>query len=140
MKGLDTLARLAKFELDAARRQLAGLEQLRDHFQLGLQRLASDLGREQALAAESWEAGRSYAAYARAMIQRRSVMQKSLDDLAPRLAEAADVVTEAYQTLKRYELAIEHRQRLAAAQAQRREQAALDATALSRFQRARGTG
>jgi len=140
MKGLTTLARLAKFELDEARRQLAGLERLRDHLQQSLARLAEELAREQALAEQSWEAGRNYAAYARAAIERRGVMQKSLDDLAPRLAVAAEAVTEAYQTLKRYELAIEHRERAQAVRNQRREQAALDQTALSRFQRQRPAG
>ena len=55
-----------------------------------------------------------------------------------RQAEAA--VTAAFQEMKRYEIAEENHRRRAQDKQRRREQAQLDETGLSRFQRTRQTG
>ena len=140
MKGLNTLIRLAKFRLDEARRQLAELERLRASFTQGLEKLAAEVAREQQVAAQSVEPHNGYAAYARAAMARRGTIEKSLDDLGPMLGQAEAAVTAAFQEMKRYELAEAHHRRRAEDKARKREAAALDATALSRFQRARQVG
>lgn len=140
MKGLPTLIRLAKFRLDEARRQLAELERLREHLGQGLDRLAAEVAREQKAAATSHEANTGYANYARAAMARRATIEQSIADLLPKLDEAANVVSEAFQEMKRYELAEENHRRRDLERRQRRDTAALDETALSRYQRARQAG
>jgi flagellar export protein FliJ len=140
MKGLATLIRLAKFNLDEKRRQLAELERLREHLLRSLDKLAVEVSREQQTAAESQDPFTGYASYARAALDRRAVIEQSLADLAPQLGAAAEAVTAAFQEFKRYELAEENNHRRAAAKDRRREQARLDETGLSRFQRARRSG
>jgi flagellar protein FliJ len=140
MKGMATLVRLAKFRLDEARRQLAELERLREHLHKSLDKLANELAQEQQAAGRSGEAFNGYAAYARAAMGRRATIEQSIADLAPSLTEAEEAVTSAFQEMKRYELAEEHRQRRADEKRRRREQAALDETGLTRFQRARQVG
>ena len=139
MKGLSTLIRLAKFRLDEARRQLAQLERLREHLLHSLDRLAAEVTREQQIAAASDDPRTCYANFARAAMARRGTIEASLADLAPKLGDAANVVTAAFQEMKRYELTEEHNRRRANDKRKRREGAALDETALSRFQRAKAS-
>ena len=140
MKGMATLVRLAKFRLDEARRQLAELERLREHLNKSLEKLANELTQEQQAAGRSGEAFNGYAAYARAAMGRRATIEQSIAELAPSLAEAEEAVTAAFQEMKRYELAEEHRQRRTEEKRRRREQTTLDETGLTRFQRARQVG
>src|SRR5689334_13577878 len=121
MKGLSTLIRLAKFRLDETRRQLAELERLRENFTKGLEKLAAEVTREQQVATQSMEPHNGYAAYARAAMTRRGTIEKSLGDLAPMLAQAEAAVTEAFQEMKRYELAEEHHRRRAEERARKRD-------------------
>lgn len=140
MKGMATLVRLAKFRLDEARRQLAELERLREHLNKSLDKLANEVAQEQQAAGRSGDAFNGYAAYAKAAMGRRATIERSIADLVPSLTEAEEAVTAAFQEMKRYELGEEHRQRRVDEKRRRREQAALDETGLTRFQRARQVG
>jgi flagellar protein FliJ len=142
MKGIGTLIRLAKFRLDEARRQLAELERLRAHLHQSLDRLASEVSREQQQATQTQikDPYSGYAAYARVAMDRRSTIEQSIADLAPKLGEAEAAVTAAFQEMKRYEIAEDNHRRRAQEKQQRREQTQLDETGLSRFQRTRQAG
>jgi flagellar protein FliJ len=140
MKGMATLVRLAKFRLDEARRQLAELERLREHLNKSLDKLANEVAQEQQAASRSGDTFNGYAAYAKAAMGRRATIERSIADLVPSLTEAEEAVTAAFQEMKRYELAEEHRQRRIDEKRRRREQAVLDETGLTRFQRARQVG
>jgi flagellar protein FliJ len=140
MKGMGTLIRLAKFRLDEARRQLAELERLRAHLHHGLERLAGEVTREQQVATQAQGPFTGYDSYARAALGRRATIEQSIADLTPKLGDAEAAVTAAFQEMKRYELAAENHRRRATEKQRRRDQAALDETGLSRFQRARQTG
>lgn len=140
MKGMATLVRLAKFRLDEARRQLAELERLREHLNKSLDKLADEVAQEQQVAGRSGEAFNGYAAFAKAAMGRRAIIEQSIAELVPSLTEAEAAVTAAFQEMKRYELAEEHRLRRAEDKRRRRDQAVLDETGLARFQRARQVG
>lgn len=136
MKTLQTLIRLHKQQVDERRRYLA---ELRDHEQRLIEqrrRFEEDAEKERLLAGTSLELARTYPAFAKQVKVRRAELERARLDVQARIAQAEDAVAEAFQELKRFELAEEERQRQEAAEFRRREAMMLDEVASQRFSRA----
>lgn len=138
MKGLPNLIRLHRWRLDEKRRRLTDLERLAAELRERRARLAAELRAEQEAARSSIEGQFIYGSYARAVIERREKLAQSIASAEEEVAEAAAQVTEAFQELKRFELAQAQRERAVRARAARIEQALLDETGLERYRRGEG--
>jgi len=138
VKGLPNLIRLHRWRLDEKRRRLTDLERLAAELRERRARLAAELRAEQEAARSSIEGQFIYGSYARAVIERREKLAQSIASAEEEVAEAAAQVTEAFQELKRFELAQAQRERAVRARAARIEQALLDETGLERYRRGEG--
>lgn len=135
MKGLRTLIRVRRRQLDEKRRELKDLEHLAAELNGRLASLATELRDEQVQARESVEVGFSYGGYAQAVIARRENIEESLVAVGQQVTDAREEVRIAFQELKRYEMTLESRERVAIARRAQREQRAMDELALDRHRR-----
>lgn len=135
MSALDSLVRLHRWQLDEHRRQLADLDALAAKLRHEEQRLGEEQKLEQATAAASLEAASAYGGYARQLIERRHKIEQSIVSVEQEIAAAREALAEAYQEMKRYEIAAANR----AAQRRRRlnqiEQHVLDEVGIEVFRR-----
>lgn len=135
MKGLPTLIRLRKYELEEKRRKLADLEALRQQIQESMARLEDDIKAEQLIAAQNPEIGFAYGSFAQASIERRRKLETSSQDVMRQIETAAEEVTMAYQELKKYEVAYQAKRKRDTEELNRKEQIRLDDIALEQFRR-----
>lgn len=139
MKGLPTLIRLHRWRLDEKRKQLAALERLAAKLREQRRRLEEELRAEQDVARSLTGAEFTYAAYAKAVVQRRETLARSIAEAEGQIERVMAEVTEAFRELKRYEVAQANRERAAEEEAARREQAVLDDVGANVYRR-RETG
>ena len=126
MKSRETLIRLKRFQVDEKRRKVAQIETMIAEFE----RMSADLDRE--IITEQTKAGISdpghfaYPTYAKAAIQRRDNLARSIGDLRAQLEEARAHLADAFEELKKVEILEERDQQRERAEASAREQAELD--------------
>jgi flagellar export protein FliJ len=126
MKSRETLIRLKRFQVDEKRRQVAQLEAMIAEFE----RMSVDLERE--ISTEQQRAGINdpghfaYPTYAKAAIQRRDNLSRSINDLKVQLEDARAALAEAFEELKKVEILEERDHQREAASDAAREQAELD--------------
>lgn len=135
MNSLKSIIRLHKWQLDEKRRALAELQNLADRLKNEAERLEQELRSEQETARHDIEASFGYAGFARAAIDRRRRIEESIAQVQQQIAVATDEMAEAYQDLKRYELAEEERLKREKEKIRRKEAEMLDETALVGFRR-----
>ena len=135
MRGLKNLIRVHSWQLDEHRRKLADMQRLKDDFLSRIAQLEADVKKEQKAAAEDNIVNFSYATYAAAVMERRETLQASIADLDPEIDRAEGEVSDAYRELKKYELALEVRERHKAAEMARREQNEMDEMGLNIYRR-----
>jgi flagellar export protein FliJ len=139
VSALLSLIRLHKWQLDERRRDLATLEDLAQKLAEERLRLDAEDAREQKAAAASHEAARGYAGYAKGLIDRRRKLAQSTAEVAQQIAQAREALSDAFQEVKRYEIAEASRLRLEAEREQKRQQRILDDLGAEGFRR-RSTG
>lgn len=140
MKGLGTLIRLRKSELDARRRALGALEQEAEELARAVLRLEGDLASESEAARCDAETAFGFGIYLAAVRSRRAEIERQADALAVRMETARDAVSDAFRELKRLEIARATAAQRTARAADRREQAALDEVALAGYRMREGGG
>jgi flagellar export protein FliJ len=138
MSTLDSLIRLHRWQVDERRRQLAELEALAEKLRQELARLGEERTSEQAAAGASFLARHVYPGYIRRALERQKTLEQSLAETVAQTAQAREALGEAFQELKRYELAAASRERLRISAAARRERIETDAIAIANFRRANG--
>lgn len=132
---LDGLIRYRKWELDEKRRNLAALQVMLNGFKARAAALEAEILAEQAHAAGAPEVAPAYGGYAVMAIERRQTLARSIADVKVKIADAEDEVREAFEEMKRFEIAAERRARLAKQAAARRQQNTLDELALTIYRR-----
>ena len=133
-KGIETLIRLNDWRVDQKRRKLGNLLRLIEDFEAELKKLEQDLVSEQAAAAAAPnEGGFIYGHYADVVIQRRAIIQVSIQQLEKEANEAREEVSEAYRELKKYETALEARETREEAELASKEQLELDEVGIRTF-------
>ncbi len=138
MSTLDSLIRLHRWQVDERRRQVAELEALSARLRGELVRLADERAREQSAAGASFLAQHVYPGYIRRALERQKTLERSLAEAEAQILQARDLLAEAFQELKRYEIAAANRERLRMNAAARRERLETDAIAIENFRRAGG--
>jgi flagellar export protein FliJ len=138
MSTLDSLIRLHRWQVDERRRQVAELDALGEKLRQELARLAEEHTNEQAAAGASFLARHVYPGYLRRAMERQKTLEQSLAETETQTLAAREALAEAFQELKRYEVAQANRERLRISAATRRERLETDAIAIQTFRRANG--
>ncbi len=129
-KGLKTLIRLARFNVDEKRRVLTALQNREDRILADIANGEKQLKVEQDLAAsDATGAGFLYGAYQQAWMQRREDMQAALAQVRQQIDEARDELADAYRELKTFEVTQANREKRDRQEADRKEQIFLDEVA-----------
>jgi len=136
---LESLIRIHRWQLDERRRQVVELEVLAERVRQDLLRLAEERKLEEAAADASLEAKYGFPGYIRGALDRRATLERSLGEVEGQIARAREAVAEAFQEMKRYEIAAANRERHRRHQADRRERIELDGIALDNYRRRTGT-
>ncbi|MBL8697232.1 MAG: flagellar FliJ family protein [Alphaproteobacteria bacterium] len=127
MRGLETLIRVKRWEIDGLRRTVAEAESLVARRQEEAARFEIAVVREQQQARADEVGAYGYAAgYASAVIATRADLSRALAAAESHAAEARDRLAEAYAELKRFEIVQEAREKRAQLAEQRRETIQLD--------------
>ena len=104
MKSRETLIRLKKFQVDERRRKVAQIEAMIAEFE----RISGDLDRD--IKTEQDRTGIhdpnhfAYPTYAKAAMQRRENLKRSVDDLKIQLEDAKAALGEAFEEMKKAEM------------------------------------
>lgn len=109
MSSLDTLIKLHRWQLDEQRRNLAEFESLGEKLRAELRRLDDEEVSEQQIAGGSHEASYAYSGYARALIDRRNTLIKSVQETEQQIVQARSQLADAFAEVKRYEIAAANR-------------------------------
>jgi flagellar protein FliJ len=126
MKSRETLIRLKRFQVDEKRRKVAQIETMIAEFE----RMNTELERE--ISAEQTKAGITdpghfaYPTYAKAAIQRRDNLARSINDLKVQLEDARALLADAFEELKKVEILEERDHQRERAEHAAREQTELD--------------
>ncbi|MEI8394232.1 MAG: flagellar FliJ family protein [Rhodospirillaceae bacterium] len=135
MADLRPLIRLHRWRLDEKQRTLSELRGHEDHLINESAQLEEEIKTEQHAVHGNFEVSFGYAAFARAAIGRRQRLAAALEEIRSRIAAATDALAEAFQELKRYELAQEERVKQEKLKLKHKENELLDETAAIGFQR-----
>lgn len=136
MKGIESVIRLQKWQVDEKRRQVAGLEGLLMDLGQRAAALEREILKEQDVAADP-NVAFIYGDYARHAILRRETLQRSIAEAEVATSAARDELRELYQDMKRYEIARDRHLARKALAEKRAEQAELDDIALKMHRRAK---
>lgn len=140
-KGLKTLIRLSKFNVDERRRVLVALQNAEDRVIAEIANHDARLKEEQKLAAQdATGVGFLYGSYHRAWMDRRENLLKSLAALREQIEAARDALADAYREQKTYEITQKERDRKEQQERDRKEQAFLDELGQQMHQRKQEEG
>lgn len=131
-KGLKTLIRLSKFNVDEKRRVLTALQTREDQIVEEIRQGEERVKHEQQIAAEDAAGvGFAYGAFHKAWMQRRELMHQALRTIRAEIEVARDELAEAYRELKTYEVTRDNREKREREEADRKEQIFLDEVGLN---------
>jgi flagellar FliJ protein len=131
-KGLKTLIRLSKWNVDEKQRVLVALQGREDEILSWIRQSEEQLKEEQRIAAEdSTGIGFAYGNFASAWINRREQLFAMLEMVRAEIIRARDQLAEAFSELKTYEITQRERERRAQAERDKKEQAFLDEVGLN---------
>lgn len=131
-KGLKTLIRLSKWNVDEKQRVLVALQGREDEILSWIKQSEEQLKEEQRIAADdSTGVGFSYGAFANAWLGRRQQLFAMLEMVRAEIIRARDELAEAFNELKTYEITQRERDRRAQAERDKKEQAFLDEIGLN---------
>ena len=133
-EGIETLIRLNDWNVDQKRRKLGDLQRLIEGFEAELKKPEQDLLNEQAAAtAAPNEGGFVYGYYAERVIERRAIIQISIQQLEKDTDEAREALSVAYRELKKFETALESRKLRQELELARKDQLDLDEVGIQTF-------
>lgn len=133
MKSLTTLIKLFSRQLDDRRREMVALEQERQQVDAALTSLRADLKAEQDAAAASPESRFSYSNYAKQNNNRQQQLIQELGNIDIKIYTLAHTISMLFTELKKYEIALENKERQLEAEENRKEDIRLGDIALNSF-------
>ncbi len=135
MSALGSLVRVHTWALNEKRQTLAGLEKLAEKLRHDLEVLEAELGQERSAATDSIEGTIAFPAFVAAALERRKRLRVSIANLELAIEAAREEVREAYQEVKKYELARDNHERRERDRLALRETKALDELAMTLHRR-----
>ena len=133
------MIRLSKWNLDEKRRELVELENMRDGLRAKVKSLDEEVVREQETASKSIVVN-LYGSYARAVIDRRDNLERSIAEIDLLVESKKDEVSIAFQELKKFEIARDRDAEKERYKQERKDQTRLDDVATDMFRRSQKTG
>ncbi len=140
MTALGSLVRVHSWALSEKRQKLAGLEELADKMHEDLEQLEAEVNDEQRAAADSIEGTFAFPAFVAAALERRKKLRESIASLGLAIDDARAEVREAFQEVKKFELARDNYERREREKAARREQRELDELGANMHRRKKASG
>ncbi len=140
MTALGSLVRVHSWALNEKRQKLAGLEELADKMHQDLEQLEAELNNEQRAAAGSIEGTTAFPAFVAAALERRKKLRESIANLRLAIDAARTEVREAFQEVKKYELAQDNHERRELEKVARRERRELDELGANMHRRKKASG
>ena len=140
MTDLGSRVRVHSGVLDEKCQKLAGLEELAGKMHEDLENLEAELDSEQRAATGSIEGTIAFPAFVAAALERRKKLRESIAGLGLAIDAARAEVREAFQEVKKYELAQEIHERREREKVARREQRELDELGANMHQRKKASG
>ena len=132
--GLKNLIRLHEWTVDERRRELGNHIRQLNHLDEQVRNLEDELKREQALAGAG-DLGITFGAYYNLFRYRRQRLDDAIRAKEREIAEAREILGNAFMELKKYQVAQEVRNREEELEETRREQAELDELGLQLYRR-----
>lgn len=132
MKWADQLIKLSNFEVELLQKRLAEIADRRAEAEMKLAVLHAEGEAEIQRAREDAQAGWYHAGFAAGLKQRKAAVQLVIDQTLAEETGARDALSEAFETLKKYEQVADNARYAAAKEETRRETAALDEIGLRR--------
>ncbi len=139
MNDYHPLIRLHKWQLDEKRRQHAELLKLHDGLVAQHGQFETTMRIEQEVVGASSEMAFGYDGYIQRSILQRENLRRSLSEVEAALSESQDELSEAFQELKKFELAAAHAQDRRKAEQERRQRIEMDELAIDMHRRGTGT-
>jgi len=134
---LHAIIRLNKMEIDDLRRRIGALQQREDELTARDHELDAQLTRESAAADAHPEAAFTFQYFLSAHRRRKDEVAATMAQVRAELAKERDALASLFRQRKTYELAQEARDRRAAAEITRKDQAVLDEIGLTMHRRRR---
>ena len=125
-KGLKTLIRLARWEVDEKRRVLVALQTREEEILATIRASEQQLIHEQQVASQDPEAAYLYGAFANAWLKYRAQLEATLAEVRAQIEIARDELAEAFRQVKTYEITQANREKREKEEADRKEQAVMD--------------
>ena len=126
MSALNSLVRVHSWSLDEKRQKLAELDGIADKLRADLVALEQELIQEQSAASGSVEGSIAFPAFVAATLERRKRLRQSIANIELACAAARDEVNQAFQEMKKFELARDNQIAEEQSEAARREQIIMD--------------
>lgn len=133
MKGVKTLIRLAKRNLDELRRKQTELEVQKDRLRQSIKNINTELQNEMKLAAKTQEMASFYGGFAKRIKNRELELEEEIRKLDKQLLVLSDEIMLAFAELKKYEIALENDKQRIRAEENRKETIELDDIAGQQF-------
>ena len=111
MTSLNNLVRLHRWTLDEKRQMLAELEHLLDKLNHDLSQLSHQMDQERAAAEKSEEGMAAYPTFVAVVLERRRKLTDTIEKVEASIEAARDEVSDAYQELKKYEMAVSNHEK-----------------------------
>jgi flagellar export protein FliJ len=140
MSALGSLVRVHNWALNEKRQTLAGLEELADKMRADLEDLEADLQSERCAAAGSIEGTIAFPAFVAAALERRKKLRASIANIELAIESARAEVREAFEEVKKFELARDNDARRKREEVAKREQRELDELGVDMHRRKRMSG
>lgn len=126
MKGLDTLIKLKKRDLDDIRRELGSLENQKQQLIDASQKLSEDLRREIETAGRQPEMSQFFGGFSKRIKNRQEEIAQEVKNLDKKIEVIREQVREAFGELKKLEIAKQQKKQREEKEAQRKETIQLD--------------
>jgi len=130
MKTLETLVRLAKFNVDDKRRVLAEVMAQVDAVQARIDALARSVEHERQIAFDTPALGPTFGQFAAKAKADREAMEQQLAALQPYVDQAREQLAEAFEEQKKYEITKDRQDENGRLELDRKDQAVLDEVGL----------
>jgi len=130
MKTLETLVRLAKFNVDDKRRVLAEVMAQVDAVHDRMETLETSVEHERRIALDSPELGPVFGQFAAKAKAEREAMEQQLIALQPYIDQAREQLAEAFEEQKKYEITKERQDEAERLDLDKKDQAVLDEVGL----------
>lgn len=135
MSVIEKLIRFHKFDLDEKRRELRELEDQEARIQDAIDGLDQEVAAEQTFSRGTADFAPYFGGYASRTKERREALEGERDKAHAEVEQAREIVIQAFEELKKYEITQEQQEHAAYLESEREAQVDLDEVAMMSHQR-----